>query len=230
MPASPRSTRTIRSSSPSPPTTRNGCRSPPACRSSTSTIRMRWPISSWDIPSAMSTDPLSSKSPQKAPMLTLAQALDRLVAAVRPFPATEAESVSTFDALGRVLADDVRSALDVPPADNSSMDGYAVRCADVPAAGAVLPVAQRIPAGVPPQPLAAGTAARIFTGAQIPPGADAVVMQEQAAALEGGVRVDTVPEPGQWIRRRGEDVRAGAVVLPRGERLTPQALGLAASV
>ncbi|MFL6662963.1 MAG: gephyrin-like molybdotransferase Glp [Rhizobacter sp.] len=163
-------------------------------------------------------------------MLTLAQALERLVGAVRPFPATDAESVSTFDALGRVLADDVRSALDVPPADNSSMDGYAVRCADVPAAGAVLPVAQRIPAGVPPQPLAAGTAARIFTGAQIPPGADAVVMQEQAAALEGGVRVDTMPEPGQWIRRRGEDVRSGAVVLPRGERLTPQALGLAASV
>jgi molybdopterin molybdotransferase len=150
---------------------------------------------------------------------------------VRPLAATDAESVSTFDALGRVLAADVLSALDVPPQDNTSMDGYALRCADVPAAGTVLRVSQRIPAGVVGQPLAAGSAARIFTGAQIPSGADAVVMQEQCAALgDGEVRVDTVPRPGQWIRRRGEDVIAGHVVLARGTRLTPQALGLAASV
>ena len=130
-----------------------------------------------------------------------------------------------------MLAEDVRSALDVPPADNTSMDGYAVRAADVPQAGTVLPVSQRVAAGVPPAPLAAGTAARIFTGAQIPPGADAVVMQEQCVAQDGGaVRVDTVPEPGQWIRRRGEDVTCGSVVLPRGTRMTPQAMGLAASV
>jgi molybdopterin molybdotransferase len=83
---------------------------------------------------------------------------------------------------------------------------------------------------VPPQPLAAGTSARIFTGAQIPAGADAVVMQEQCVAQDGAVRIDAVPEPGQWIRRRGEDVQADAVVLVRGTRLTPQALGLAASV
>jgi len=164
-------------------------------------------------------------------MQTLAQALERLVAAVRPLPTTETESVSTFDALGRVLAEEVRSALDVPPADNTSMDGYALRCADVPQAGAVLPVSQRIPAGQAPQPLAAGSAARIFTGGQVPAGADAIVMQEQCVALDGGaVRIDTQPEPGQWIRRRGEDVEQGAVVLARGTRLTPQALGLAASV
>jgi molybdopterin molybdotransferase len=163
-------------------------------------------------------------------MLTLAQALDRLLAAVRPLAATEAASVSTFDALGRVLAEDLRSSLDVPPADNTAMDGYALRRADVPQAGTVLPVSQRIPAGTAPQPLAPGSAARIFTGGQVPPGADAIVMQEQCEALEGAVRINAVPEPGQWIRRRGEDVAAGAVVLSRGDRLTPQAMGLAASV
>ncbi len=149
---------------------------------------------------------------------------------MRPLPTSEAESVATFDALGRVLASDVRSALDVPPADNTSMDGYALRCADVPAAGTVLPVSQRIPAGAVGAALAPGTAARIFTGAQVPAGADAIVMQEQCAVVDGGVRVDTVPAPGQWIRRRGEDVRRGQVVLAAGTRLTPQALGLAASV
>jgi molybdopterin molybdotransferase len=105
-----------------------------------------------------------------------------------------------------------------------------MRCADVPAAGTVLPVSQRIPAGVVGSLLRPGTAARIFTGAQVPNGADAVVMQEQCEAQGEAVRVDTVPTPGQWIRRRSEDVQIGQVVLPAGTRLTPQALGLAASV
>ena len=161
-------------------------------------------------------------------MLTLDEALARLLAATRPL--AEAETVSTFDALGRVLAQEVRSALDVPPADNTSMDGYALRCADVPAAGTRLPVSARIAAGSVAGALVPGSAARIFTGAQLPAGADAVVMQEQCSVDGDGVRVDTVPEPGQWIRRRGEDVRQGAVVLPAGTKLTPQALGLAASV
>ncbi|CAG1019455.1 partial molybdopterin molybdotransferase, partial [Burkholderiaceae bacterium] len=129
-----------------------------------------------------------------------------------------------------MLAENVCSALDVPPADNTAMDGYAVRCADVPAAGTVLPVSQRIPAGQPPVALQPGSAARIFTGAQVPQGADAVVMQEQCEPVDGGVKINTVPMPGQWIRRRGEDVQDGAVVLHRGDKLTPQALGLAASV
>jgi molybdopterin molybdotransferase len=163
-------------------------------------------------------------------MLTLDEALSRLLGAVRPLPATELQALSTIDALGRVLGEDVRSGLDVPPADNTSMDGYAMRCADVPAAGTVLPVSQRIPAGVVGEALKPGTAARIFTGAQVPAGADAVVMQEQCAALGEGVRVDVVPAPSQWIRRRGEDVQHGQVVLTAGTRLTPQALGLAASV
>jgi molybdopterin molybdotransferase len=176
------------------------------------------------------TDSSSTTATARPAMLTLDQALDRLLSVVRPLPAADIEDVLTFEALGRVLAEDVRSALDVPPADNTSMDGYALRVADVPQAGTLLPLSQRVPAGVVPQPLVPGTAARVFTGAQIPTGADAVVMQEQCVAVEGGVRVDTVPEAGQWIRRRGEDVRAGAVVLPRGQRLTAQALGLAASV
>ncbi|HEY6135955.1 MAG TPA: molybdopterin molybdotransferase MoeA, partial [Rubrivivax sp.] len=165
------------------------------------------------------------------PLLSLDDAVARLVAGGAAHVLTQTERVSTFDALGRVLAEDVNSALDVPPADNSSMDGYAVRAADVAAAGAVLPVAQRIPAGVVGTPLQRGTAARIFTGAQVPAGADAVVMQEHCVLLDGGVvRIDAVPDAGQWVRRRGEDILAGAAVLPRGRRLTPQALGLAASV
>jgi molybdopterin molybdotransferase len=161
-------------------------------------------------------------------MLTLDEALGRLLSSIRPL--AETEQVSTFDALGRVLAVAVRSALDVPPADNTSMDGYAMRCADVPVVGALLPVSQRIPAGHVGQPLQPGSAARIFTGAQIPPGADAVVPQEQCEPEGEGVRIGIVPAAGQWIRRRGEDVMHGAEVLPRGARLTPQALGLAASV
>jgi molybdopterin molybdotransferase len=167
----------------------------------------------------------------RAPLIGLDDALARLMAVVRPFGSDAAHRVSTFDALGRVLATEVRSLVDVPPADNTAMDGYAMRAADVPAAGTTMPISQRIPAGVVGQPLVPGTAARIFTGAQLPAGADAVVMQEQCSATEdGSVRIDTVPQCGQWIRRRGEDVRAGAVVLAAGTRLTPQALGLAASV
>ncbi|MDE2080803.1 MAG: molybdopterin molybdotransferase MoeA [Burkholderiales bacterium] len=170
-------------------------------------------------------------------MLSLDEALARLIDGTRPHAITETETVSTFDGLGRVLAAEVLSTLDVPPEDNTSMDGYALRAADVPAAGAVLPVAQRIPAGHVGQPLQPGTAARIFTGGQVPAGADAVVMQEQCEAIAatsgqglGAVKVNTRPEPGQWIRRRGEDVQRGAAVLLRGQRLTPQSLGLAASV
>jgi molybdopterin molybdotransferase len=171
--------------------------------------------------------------------MSLDDALARLLGAVQPLG--QLESVSTFEALGRVLAADVCSLLDVPPADNTSMDGYAMRAADVPAEGTVLPVSQRVPAGVVGAPLQPGTAARIFTGAQIPLGADAVVMQEfcsvqpaAGAAGEGGglgsVAINQVPTSGQWIRRRGEDVQQGAVVLPAGQRLSAAALGMAASV
>jgi molybdopterin molybdotransferase len=170
----------------------------------------------------------------KRPMMSLDEVLGRLLAGAQAHPVAGIEAISTFDALGRVLAEPVVSALDVPPSDNTSMDGYALHADDVPAAGAVLAVAQRIPAGAVGQPLARGTAARIFTGAPVPPGATAVVMQEQCEAIAGdglgSVRVDAVPLAGQWIRRRGEDVAQGATVLQPGTRLTPQALGLAASV
>jgi len=173
-------------------------------------------------------------NPDARPLLSLDEALARLQVGAAPHALRQTESVSTFDALGRVLAAEVLSALEVPPEDNTAMDGYAVRVADIPAAGTVLPVSQRIPAGVPGQTLQAGTAARIFTGGQVPAGADAIVMQEQCEPVPGDglgcVRVNVVPQPGLWIRRRGEDVRLGSAVLHRGARLTPQALGLAASV
>lgn len=148
-------------------------------------------------------------------------------------PLSEHEMVATFEADGRVLAADQVSPLQVPPQDNSSMDGYAVRCADVREAGVVLPVSQRIPAGHPAQPLAAGTCARIFTGANVPEGADAIVMQEDVREVGGdvhGAHIDVLPTPGQWIRRAGEDVTRGAVVLSQGTRLTPASLGLAAGI
>ena len=145
-------------------------------------------------------------------------------------PLAPAESISTFDADGRVLAQDLLSSLDVPAHDNSSMDGYAVRCADWLGADTLLPVSQRIPAGSNGHALAAASAARIFTGAPMPPGADAVVMQEDCDTVEGGIRLAAQPRPGQWIRRRSEDVAAGAVVLARGTRLSPASLGLAASI
>ena len=173
----------------------------------------------------MSTDPKARPA-----MISVDEAVERILARVlAPAPATT-EEVSTFDALGRVLSADVRSLIEVPPADNSAMDGYALRVADVPAPGIVLPISQRIPAGVVGVPLEAGTAARIFTGAQVPPGANAIAMQENCTVVEAGVRIDTVPPLGQWVRGRGEDVARDAVVLAAGRRLTPQALGMAASV
>ena len=150
----------------------------------------------------------------------------------RAAPVGGVEQVPTIESAGRVVAQDVRSALNVPPMDNTERDGYALRCADL-AAGAVPPrlrVAQRIAAGQVGEPLKPGTAARIFTGATIPEGADAVVMQEDASADGDHVTIAARPEPGQWIRRAGEDIREGAVILAAGTRLSPQATGLAASV
>ncbi|MGJ7501870.1 molybdopterin molybdotransferase MoeA [Variovorax sp. ZT5P49] len=174
-----------------------------------------------------------SASSSRPPLMPLDEAIAVLLAKATPRLSTE--SVGTFDADGRVLAQDLVSGLTVPPRDNSAMDGYAVRIADCAAPGAELTVAQRIPAGTVGTPLASGTAARIFTGAQIPEGADAVVMQEDTTATPqegslGSVRIAIVPAAGQWIRRAGEDVASGDIVLKQGERLAPAALGLAASV
>ena len=172
--------------------------------------------------------------PPRSPLLPLETALAQLLAALDGRH-LRTEMCSTLQADGRVLARDVVSALEVPPQDNSSMDGYALRCADV-APGRALPVSQRIPAGSQGAPLQAGTVARIFTGAPIPSGADAVVMQEDCQEAQGAgasspaIQVQTQPHAGQWIRRRGEDVTRGSTVLQSGMRLGPAALGMAASV
>ncbi|MFM0062642.1 molybdopterin molybdotransferase MoeA [Paraburkholderia aspalathi] len=162
-------------------------------------------------------------------MLSTAEALATLLGAASPIPGTE--SIPTLDALNRVLSADVISPLDVPPMNTSSMDGYAIRTEDLATDGdRRLPVSQRIPAGHAPEPLKPGTAARIFTGATVPPGADAIVMQEQTEAAGNEVTILHNPAPGEWITAQGADIRSGSIILPAGTRLTPQALGLAASV
>ena len=164
-----------------------------------------------------------------APMLSVREALDFLLAAARPV--SGAEIIPTLNANGRVLAEAQASTINVPSADNTQMDGYAVRAADCASGNATLTVTQRIPAGQPGQFLAPGHAARIFTGAMIPEGADAVVMQEQCEATPPNfVTIKHSPKPGEWIRRAGEDIVAGGVILTAGMRLRSQELGLAASV
>lgn len=166
----------------------------------------------------------------KPPMLTAQQALDHLLSHAKAVE--QSEDVPMQAALGRVLAKSVNSLVDVPPLDNTSMDGYAVRCADTIKPGQILKIAQRIPAGSVGTQLEAGTVARIFTGAPVPPGADAVVMQEDCTLIEGStgeVQVNVVPSDGQWIRRRGEDLTAGKIALSAGIFLRPQELGVAAS-
>ena len=131
---------------------------------------------------------------RRPPLMPLDDALARLLALAAPLGRTD--QVSTFNADGRVLAQDVVSPLQVPPADNSSMDGYAVRTADVTAAGVALPVTQRIAAGQSGTALPPGSAARIFTGAPMPAGADAVVMQEDTETLAGASRSCRRPDNG----------------------------------
>jgi molybdopterin molybdotransferase len=168
-------------------------------------------------------------------ILAYEQALEQLLAGA--IPVQQTETLPSAEALGRVLSVAQVSSIAVPPLDNSSMDGYALRCADVPAPGTRLRVAQRIPAGSIGHTLVAGTTARIFTGAPIPAGADAIVMQEMCAlepheknASESKVIVNHIPKPGDWIRRCGEDIQKGAEILQAGIRLSAPQLGLAASI
>lgn len=143
---------------------------------------------------------------------------------------TGPEIVNLSAALDRVLAEDVQSPIAVPPDDNSAMDGYAFRAPDLDGAADGLPLSARIQAGVAPGPLKPGTAARIFTGAVIPNGADTVAMQEHCREVRGRLVVDKRPAPGANIRRSGEDIQPGSKVLEAGTRLQPQHLGLLASV
>lgn len=165
---------------------------------------------------------------QPQPMLDVDEASAFLLA--QAVPVSDTEEVATEAALGRVLARAQYSTLDVPPLDNSAMDGYAVRCADVISTGICLPVSQRVPAGSFPGPLQTGTAARIFTGAPIPAGADAVVMQEKCTATDDGILIGCAVSPGLNIRRRGDDIASGAEILSAGTRLRAQEMGLAASI
>ncbi|OFA02147.1 molybdopterin molybdenumtransferase [Duganella phyllosphaerae] len=167
--------------------------------------------------------------PTSKPMLTMGEALAQMLAAARPV--ADIEVVPTLEANGRVLAEAQVSGMNVPGQDNTQMDGYAVRAADCVSGHAALKVSQRIPAGHVGQPLQPGTAARIFTGALIPPGADAVVMQEQCEVSgPDTVTIRHTPKTGEWIRRAGEDITSGSTILPAGARLRSQELGLAASV
>lgn len=161
-------------------------------------------------------------------LLSFSDAKHKLLAQARPVADTE--TLDLAEAFGRVLAADLVSPMTVPPFSNAAMDGYALRAADVAAAGCRLPVSQRIAAGDVPQALVPGSAARIFTGAQIPEGADTVVMQEDCSQEGDQVQIKQVPTPGQHVRLKGSDLLQGKSILARGSALSSAAMGLAASV
>jgi molybdopterin molybdotransferase len=160
-------------------------------------------------------------------MLSVEEARARLLRGARPI--RETESLDIMETLGRVLAADQVSGVTVPPFDNSAMDGYAVRAAEV-GEGVCLPVRQRIAAGQMGSALELGTAARIFTGAPVPAGAEAVVMQEDTHVESDSVCFKRTTKIGENVRRAGEDIRAGDVAMAKGVRITPAAMGLAASI
>ena len=176
---------------------------------------------------------LSCDSPELGvKLLSVDEALTALEGLVKPLQ--EVEVVNLSAGLHRILAEDVYSSINVPPLANSAMDGYAVKVSDFSqvSKGAELMVSQRIPAGSVGSELEAGTAARIFTGAPIPESADAVIMQELCVASEDGTHViinDDVAL-GQNIRLAGEDIANGDLVLKAGHKLSPQDLGLLASI
>lgn len=165
----------------------------------------------------MSNPQLASLEDALAQVLSLAKAPDRV------------ETVPLAETLGRVLAEDQSVPCDVPPADNSAVDGYAVRQVDV-RDGQAIPVSARYPAGEATRPLAPGTAARIFTGSEIPAGADSVVMQERVEVTEAGIVVHADVTEGQNIRRRGQDLAVGERALAKGTHIRPQEMGLLASI
>lgn len=156
------------------------------------------------------------------------EALDLMLSRARVV--TGIETVAISDALGRVLAEPLSSQVNVPPWDNSAMDGYAVNSVDLTAENIRLPISQRIPAGACGEQLQPGTAARIFTGAPVPPGADTVVIQEVCRQEGDDVIITELPSAGANVRRAGEDTRLGQEILQPGTKLGPQHLGLAASV
>ncbi|HEX7124432.1 MAG TPA: gephyrin-like molybdotransferase Glp [Thermodesulfobacteriota bacterium] len=171
-------------------------------------------------------------APREAPALRVAEAQETVLNAVRPIGT---ETIDLVSALWRVLAEDVVAIRSIPPADNSAMDGYAVRIADVAAATperpVILPVSEVVPAGKRARaPLEPGHAVKIMTGAPMPEGADTVVRVEHTDGGTERVTIERAPEPGENVRRAGEDIEAGDVVLAAGTLLRPAELGLLASV
>ena len=168
-------------------------------------------------------------------MLPINDAIAQMCQQAIPLTTTEKnlERVSLMAAAGRILAEDIRSAIHVPPADNSAMDGYAINIDDL-SQSITLPISQVINAGHPPTPLATGTAARIFTGAEIPLGANAVVMQEdcEVTCQEEGdaVTLPATVDLNNNIRLQGQDIQQGDIVLTKGKMLHPQDIGLIASI
>ena len=160
-------------------------------------------------------------------LLPFSEAKAKLLASARVV--ADVETVDLAEAFGRVLAEDLVSPMTVPPFSNAAMDGYAARAADIPEAGARLPVTQRVAAGDVARALAPGSAARIFTGAQVPDGADAVVMQEDCVVDGDFVIINRVPPAGQHVRLQGSDLLAGKPILAAGSRFSAAAQGLAAS-
>ncbi|WP_319558190.1 gephyrin-like molybdotransferase Glp [Thiomicrorhabdus sp.] len=160
-------------------------------------------------------------------MKTFEEALYALLSDVQITDKTE--TIHVADGLLRILAEDIVSSVNVPPHDNSQMDGYALHSYDLEH-GNTFPVSQRIAAGEVGTELEHGTLARIFTGAPIPPGANQVVMQEDTEEVAGQIQVKIGVKPGENIRKKGEDIRAGEVILKAGTRLRPQELGLISSI
>jgi molybdopterin molybdotransferase len=156
------------------------------------------------------------------------EAAQTIAAAVAALPAERRELDA---ALGHVLAADVVSPIDLPPWDNSAMDGYAVRSADVTAPGTVLRIGETIAAGAfPTRALSPGTCARIFTGAPLPQGCDGIIRQEDVTPLEGAARINDLRDVGRNVRPRGEDLRRGTVAVASGTALGPAQLGVLASI
>ncbi len=160
-------------------------------------------------------------------LIPVDDAINHLVARARPVAHTQ--TVALADSLDRVLARDYTVPADVPPADNSAVDGYAVRAGDL-SHEAVLPVSGRVAAGQAPGSLQPGTAMRIFTGSEIPAGADSVVMQERVTVADDGITINATVSEGQNIRRQGQDLARGELALAKGTRIRPQEMGLLGSM
>lgn len=161
-------------------------------------------------------------------MITIEKARETILNRITPLGS---ERVYIEQALGRYLSEDIVSEMDIPSWDNSAMDGYAVQVSDIGSMGMRLRVAYEIPAGSLPQGiLEKGTAVKVMTGAQIPPGADAVIKREDTEEFDGSVIIRTIPKKSEHIRFKGEDIRRGEIILKQGTLLDPAQIGILASV